>query len=95
MTEFLGKNFGLRTPEQNQSNCGFDECIQGGFLLRKKPLCRRVFGYINSDSALVLQLYFVEFMESPRRPGPKGHDVWLSFRGLKPPAPSGISDLQL
>jgi hypothetical protein len=48
-----------------------------------------------NDRVLILQLHFVEFLESPRRPGPKGHDIWLSFRGLKPPAPSGISDLQL
>jgi hypothetical protein len=44
---------------------------------------------------LVLQLYFTQFLENGRRPGPKGHVNSASFRGLKPPAPSGIFDLQL
>jgi hypothetical protein len=40
-------------------------------------------------------LYFTQFLENGRRPGPKGHVNSPSFRGLKPPAPSGIFDLQL
>src|ERR1017187_7920667 len=44
-------------------------------------------------STLVLQLYFTQFLENGRRPGPKGHVNSPSFRGLKPPAPSGILTL--
>jgi hypothetical protein len=51
----------------------------------------RAFG----NPKLVLQLYFTQFLENGRRPGPKGHVNSPSFRGLKPPAPSGIFDLQL
>jgi hypothetical protein len=49
----------------------------------------------DQTTVLVLQLYFTQFLENGRRPGPKGHVNSPSFRGLKPPAPSGIFDLQL
>jgi len=42
-----------------------------------------------------LELYFAHSMENERRPGPKGHVDSTSFRGLKPPAPSAILNLQL
>ena len=38
---------------------------------------------------------FAAFWERGSRPGPKGPGISPSFRGLKPPAPSGFSDLQL
>jgi hypothetical protein len=44
---------------------------------------------------LVLQLYLLRFLDRRQRPGPKGPVKSPSFRGLKPPAPSEISDLQL
>jgi hypothetical protein len=44
--------------------------------------------------SLRLQLYFTPFLEDPKRLVPKGHVNSPSFRGLKPPAPSGIFDLQ-
>jgi len=45
-------------------------------------------------SALLLQLHFTQFLEGPQRPGPKGRVNSPSSRELKPPAPSGILDLQ-
>ena len=45
--------------------------------------------------SLILQLYFAEWGENEQRPGPKGPVNSTSFRGLKPPAPSVIFDLQL
>ena len=53
------------------------------------------FAAFGSSRYLILQLYFTQFLENGRRPGPKGHVNSPSFRGLKPPAPSGIFDLQL
>jgi hypothetical protein len=45
--------------------------------------------------ALILQLYFVEEAKKCRSPGLKAMSICLLFRGLKPPAPSVIFDLQL
>jgi hypothetical protein len=35
-----------------------------------------------------------KLQEGRQMPGPKGGVILLSFRGLKPPAPSVISELQ-
>ena len=48
-----------------------------------------------AQSFLALQLYLLLFGRGGQRPGPKGPGISPSFRGLKPPAPSGFSDLQL
>ena len=42
-----------------------------------------------------LQLYLWSGVEKMQRPGPEGPASSRFFRGLKPPAPSGICDLQL
>jgi hypothetical protein len=46
-------------------------------------------------ASLVLQLYLAQLKENPQMSGPIGRVSLLSLRELKPPAPSGISELQL
>ena len=61
---------------------------RGGFLSRR-------WESTNLIGELGLQLYLFLVAEKGQGPAPKGRAILLSFRGLKPPAPSGISDLQL
>jgi hypothetical protein len=44
--------------EQNPSNSAHEAIVRGGFPLMKKPLDGRAFGYIYSDSAIVLAKFF-------------------------------------
>ena len=41
-----------------------------------------------------LRCYLLLVAEKGQRPGPEGRIILLSFRGLKPPAPCEISDLE-
>jgi hypothetical protein len=47
------------------------------------------------EIVLVLQLYLLSLAENGPKSGPEGPGNSRFFRGLKPPAPSGKSDLQL
>jgi len=46
-------------------------------------------------ASLELQLYFLQISTEAQGPGLKALSICRVFRGLKPPAPSGIFDLQL
>jgi hypothetical protein len=51
--------------------------------------------HVLREPCSVLQLRLRSLPERWQRSGPKGILISFSFRGLKPPAPSEISDLQL
>jgi hypothetical protein len=48
-----------------------------------------------NKNTLVLPLYFLQVLKKQKKSVPEGSANSLSFRGLKPPAPSEIFDLQL
>jgi len=52
-------------------------------------------GCVEAKRALVLQLYLLAVVRLEQEPGPEGPAKLNLIRGLKPPAPSGICNLQL
>jgi hypothetical protein len=61
----------------------------------EETICTADFDGTGGAIRLVLQLYFLQALETRQRSGPEGPANALFFRGLKPPAPSRISDVHL
>jgi hypothetical protein len=91
---FWGNHDGIGAPAVRQTLAGGSHWFGRLFLEWTRP-GSIAFGYSDSGTAQVLQLHLAQFKENPQMPGPKGRVSLLSFRELKPPAPSGISELQL